>query len=74
MPTYEYICKKCVQKFEITMSLSEKEKGKNPDCPYCGSEEVIQVLGNFAILSGQTNKRSTSPVVCGPSCGPNGCG
>jgi putative FmdB family regulatory protein len=64
MPTYEYFCQDCENKFDIKASLSEKEKGLKVKCSTCGSNKTIQVLSNFFTFSkGGAN--------LGGSCGPN---
>jgi len=67
MPTYEYVCSDCGEKFEIGMSLAEKESGKKPSCPKCKSEKVAQVLGKVNVIGGK-RESSTPPSTCGPSC------
>lgn len=72
MPTYEYFCQGCENKFEIKASLSEKEKGLKIKCPVCGSNKTVQMLGNFFIFSkgGRSNLSSS----CGPNPTPGCCG
>lgn len=72
MPTYEYLCNECVQKFDVYMALAEKESGKKPECPNCKSSDVIQVLGNITII-GSRSGNSKLPPVCGPNAGPCCC-
>jgi len=67
MPTYEYVCSDCGEKFEIGMSLAEKESGKKPSCPKCKSEKVVQVLGKVNVIGGK-RESSSPPPTCGPSC------
>jgi putative FmdB family regulatory protein len=31
MPRYEFMCEKCKKSFELTMTISEREKAKVPD-------------------------------------------
>ena len=59
MPTYEYRCKECSQKFEIRRGFFDKEKAKT-QCPKCGSEETGRVFSFFS----QTASSSTA---CAPS-------
>ncbi len=35
MLTYEYVCSNCAERFEIYMTLAEKETNKNLQCPNC---------------------------------------
>jgi putative FmdB family regulatory protein len=54
MPRYEFLCEKCQKPFELTMTISEQEKGK-VRCPRCKSTRVVPQLGGFM---GQTAKKS----------------
>ena len=54
MPTYEYRCTKCGEKFERSEHLAEHGQVQ-PRCPKCGSEEVQPVLGAFFA---KTSKKS----------------
>jgi putative FmdB family regulatory protein len=42
MPTYEYQCKRCGEKFILSMPLSEHGK-KEHHCPKCQSIEIEQL-------------------------------
>jgi putative FmdB family regulatory protein len=54
MPRYEFMCEKCKKSFELTMTISEREKGK-AKCPTCKGMKVTPQLGGFM---GQTAKKS----------------
>ena len=54
MPRYEFLCQKCKKPFELTMTISEREKAK-PKCPKCKGTKVTAQLGSFM---GQTSKKS----------------
>ena len=54
MPRYEFLCEKCQKPFELTMTVSEREKGK-VRCPTCKSTRVVSQLSGFM---GQTKKKS----------------
>jgi len=54
MPRYEFLCEKCQKPFELTMTISEREKGK-VRCPNCKSTNVVAQLGGFMA---QTTKKS----------------
>ena len=41
MPVYEYKCKSCGEKFEITRGFFEREKTYK--CPKCGSDNIQKV-------------------------------
>ncbi len=46
MPIYEFVCKKCGEEFEYTLSISEL-KTKKVRCPSCNSTRVDQTLSTF---------------------------
>ena len=54
MPRYEFMCDKCTKPFELTMSISEREKAM-VRCPTCKSTKVTPQLGTFMT---QTSKKS----------------
>jgi putative FmdB family regulatory protein len=54
MPRYEYLCEKCKKPFELTMTISEREKAK-PKCPACTGAKVTPQSGGFVA---QTRKKS----------------
>ena len=54
MPRYEFLCEKCKKPFEVTMTISEREKTK-PQCPTCKGTNVTPQLAGF---TAQTRKKS----------------
>jgi putative FmdB family regulatory protein len=46
MPIYEFVCKKCGEEFEYTLSISER-KTKKVKCSSCKSTRVDQTLSTF---------------------------
>ena len=54
MPRYEFMCDKCKKPFDLTMTLSEREKAR-VRCPTCKSTKVTPQLGPFMT---QTSKKS----------------
>ena len=55
MPRYEFLCEKCKKPFELTMTISEREKAK-PTCPHLqGRRRSLPQLGGFMA---QTAKKS----------------
>jgi putative FmdB family regulatory protein len=54
MSRYEFLCEKCKKPFEVTMTISEREKAK-PACPQCKGTKVVPQLGGFM---SQTSKKS----------------
>lgn len=51
MPTYEFECGDCGERFEIRASFQEKEKGLIPKCPRCGSDNTGQVFGGLVFFA-----------------------
>lgn len=45
MPTYEYACKECGERFEIT--CRESERKKLAACPKCDGKKVEPVFSSF---------------------------
>lgn len=78
MPTYEYICSECQNKFDVFATFAQKEKGLKPECPSCHSKKVIQVFGNFMVMggskSGGFNPGGGFTPSCGPQARPRCCG
>ena len=54
MPRYEFMCDKCKKPFELTLTISERQKAK-VQCPSCKSTKVTPLLGAFMT---QTSKKS----------------
>jgi len=54
MPRYEFMCEKCKTSFELTMTISEREKA-SAMCPTCKGTTVTAQLGTFMT---QTSKKS----------------
>ena len=55
MPTYEYHCKDCSCNFDLSMTIAEKERREKEApiaCEQCGSNQVVQLIGGFSILTG----------------------
>lgn len=66
MPTYEFQCADCGERFDVHASFSEKDKGLNPKCPKCNSESVGQVFGGlvFFAKSGEVSFNPTPGSCC----------
>jgi putative FmdB family regulatory protein len=48
MPTYEFDCEKCGNKFSLILTMREYEKEKERfRCPKCKSKRVKQVFSPF---------------------------
>ncbi len=62
MPTYDFRCRTCENKFTVRTSISERSKVR---CPKCSSTSVQQVFTPFAV----TVKEGKSGDSCDLSCG-----
>lgn len=71
MPIYEYICRKCNEKFAVLQSLYPTES--DTECPKCSSLEVKKVISSFSCASGSKNNVS-SPSMPAPNFGGGGGG
>lgn len=56
MPIFEYVCKKCGNKFE---KLQKGSAGEECGCPTCGSHEVAKALSAFS-STGSSEKKCYS--------------
>ncbi|NCO67829.1 MAG: hypothetical protein COY75_09300 [Nitrospirae bacterium CG_4_10_14_0_8_um_filter_41_23] len=54
MPTYEFVCNYCGNRFEILTTLSQKEKGLDLYCESCGSPDVKQIISTLMPLLRET--------------------
>ncbi len=46
MPMYDYVCKKCGERFTLVMTINERTQ-KAIRCPKCEATEVEQQLQTF---------------------------
>ena len=75
MPMYEYHCKECGYYFDVKATIKEKEEGLKVHCEQCGSDNLQQVFGGFAILGGQAvNVKSPNSQNGAGCCGGSGSG
>ena len=55
MPTYDFVCQDCQQRFDVFMSYSEY--GKRPvKCPHCGSENVRRRMTKVRIAKSEDSR------------------
>lgn len=66
MPRYEFECNQCNGKFEISLSMKDKEFARIV-CPKCKSEDTKQVYSGINI-----NLRSSAISGSNGSCGGSG--
>jgi putative FmdB family regulatory protein len=57
MPIYEFICKKCGNRFE---TLVRTGSGKAIVCPTCECEDVRKLFSSFGIGGGSSRPTSSS--------------
>jgi len=60
MPTYEYKCKKCGEKFEVRRGFFDKEKAKT-QCLKCGSDDTGRVFSFFSSSASGSTSCAPSP-------------
>ena len=74
MPTYEFICEKCGDSFDVRATIQEKENGIQPACPNCGDSATRQVISAGLFFRAGGGDSSFNPPGCGPNAGPGCCG
>lgn len=74
MPTYEYGCIDCGERFEVAATIRQKEEGLKPGCPKCGSQKTAQIFTTAGVIRGGSGAGSLSPDGCGPGSGSSCCG
>jgi len=60
MPTYEYLCKSCNEKFDLQRSLCEEET--EVKCPKCGSAGAEGVYSSFSKSTSGNLRMWTRPT------------
>jgi putative FmdB family regulatory protein len=50
MAVYEFECRDCGKRFELTMPMSEHDRVKSepPGCPECGKRDTHQLVSLFS--------------------------
>jgi putative FmdB family regulatory protein len=50
MAVYEFECRDCAKRFELSMSMSEHDRLKSepPACPECGKHDTRQLVSLFS--------------------------
>lgn len=48
MPIYEYRCQSCRRRVSIYL----RDPSSSPECPLCGSEELVRLFSSFAMHRG----------------------
>jgi len=52
VPTYDYVCQECGQRFDVRMSISAYSAGAKPSCSSCGSANVERGFTTVTVLTG----------------------
>lgn len=52
VPTYDFRCQECGERFTVKMSWKERDKAT---CPACGSQKLQQLFTGITILGGSSN-------------------
>jgi putative FmdB family regulatory protein len=67
MPTYEYLCGKCKNRFEVFVRTDRQKVA----CAKCGGKKVTKQYTVFGLNLGAAPDRGMSGPLC--SCGQGGC-
>jgi len=70
MPTYEYGCVDCGEKFDLFATISQKERGLKPACPKCGGAQTVQLFQSINFLKSNSSSPDAAFRESG-GCGPN---
>lgn len=65
MPSYDFVCRDCGERFETRMSISTYETGEGRICPACGSARVERAFTAVNVITGGGSSASAS---AGASC------
>ncbi len=73
MPTYEFQCSDCGERFELFLSIRQKESQDRFACPSCGGTNTTQLLHCFNFITGGGtpsggSSRGSCSGPCPPSC------
>jgi putative FmdB family regulatory protein len=66
MPTYDYLCHNCQQKFDVFMSYSEYGK-KSVYCTHCGSDNVKRRVNRIRIAKSDERRMESMESMLGGS-------
>jgi len=69
VPTYDYLCHDCGQRFDKRMSIAAYSEGVTPACSACGSTNVAR---SFATVNVLTGSRGSSGSGGSTGCGTGG--
>ncbi|MFQ6109033.1 MAG: zinc ribbon domain-containing protein [Candidatus Aminicenantales bacterium] len=57
MPIYEFVCRKCGERFEALVSIG---KERDVTCASCGSSDIQKLFSSFGIGGGSSRVTSSS--------------
>lgn len=66
MPTYDYLCHDCQQKFDVFMNYSEYGK-KTVRCIHCGSDNVKRRVNRIRIAKSEERRMESMESMLGGS-------
>ncbi len=71
MPTYEFRCRQCSNRFDVWATIAEKEKGLDLTCEKCGGKDLEQMFGGISFLTGSSSGKEGGfrTSGCDPSAG-----
>ena len=72
MPRYDFRCEECGNKFELSLSLEEREQETDKkNCPHCSSKQTRQVMSfNGGVVGGS---KSGGGAPSGGGCSTGSC-
>jgi putative FmdB family regulatory protein len=70
MPTYDFLCTKCAQKFSLFLAIKDRDKAL---CPACGAGEVQQRFTGFLYNKGGKSSVSSGSRSSGGGCSTSSC-
>ncbi|MGI6331198.1 MAG: FmdB family zinc ribbon protein [Zhaonellaceae bacterium] len=70
MPTYDYVCEDCGNRFTLFISLSKKHEAR---CSECGSQSVRQLFTGFLYSKPGGSSRGSSGCSGGSCSSCSGC-
>jgi putative FmdB family regulatory protein len=67
MPSYDYVCRECGERFAIRLSIAAYSSGVRPTCAACGSTAVERSYSPPNVLTGSRGGAGSSASACAPS-------
>ncbi len=60
MPRYDFRCKRCQKRFDVSFRAYEEYDRASPICPHCGSAELTRLISQVAIAGLKRDYRNMS--------------